>query len=201
MKLYWSSRSPFVRKVMIAAHELGLADRIETVPALVGIAQLNPGVMADNPLNRIPTLLLEDGTALYDSLTICEYLDGLAGPRLFPAGPARWTALNRHAQGSGLLETLVLWRAERGKPPPQQSPEWRDAFAAKTRHALDHFERLAPELLPALDIGQIAIGTALSYLDFRFDDLAWRRGRDALAAWHAGFERRPAVQATRPIDA
>ena len=99
MKLHWSPRSPFVRKVMIAAHELGRGGPAsQTVRTVVAMTKPNAALLADNPIGKIPTLVLDDGTAIYDSLVICEYLDSLAGPRLFPpAGPARWTALTRHA--------------------------------------------------------------------------------------------------------
>ena len=140
MKLHWSPRSPFVRKVMIAAHELGLADRIATVRTVVQMDRPNPALLPDNPIGKIPTLVLDDGTALYDSLTICEYLDGLGGGRLFPApGPARWTALTQHALGNGLLDLLILWRNERDKPAGQQTQAWLDAFAVKTASALGSY--------------------------------------------------------------
>ena len=95
MKLYWSSRSPFVRKVMVCAHECGLAARIECVRTLVMMTRPNPDLLPVNPLGKIPTLVLDDGSALYDSTVICEYLDSLhGGSRLFPeSGPARWTAM------------------------------------------------------------------------------------------------------------
>jgi glutathione S-transferase len=203
MKLYWSSRSPFVRKVMIAAHELGIADRVETVRTFVALSKPNLDLLPDNPLGRIPTLVLEDGSVLYDSLTICEYFDSLAGPRLVPgAGPLRWTVLTWHALGTGMLETLVLWRNERDKPQPQQTPEWLAGFALKTAGALDRLEALAPALdATPFGIGHIAIGCALSYLDFRFASLAWRTGRDQLAAWNQAFEARPSVLATQAVDA
>lgn len=204
MKLHWSPRSPFVRKVMIAAHELGVADRIETVRTVVQMTQPNAKLLLDNPLSKIPTLVLDDGTALFDSLTICEYLDHLAGvPRLFPPpGPARWTALTWHALGNGLLDMLVLWRNERDKKPEQQTAEWLASFVTKTRASLDQLEATAPTLgATPFNIGHIAIGCALSYLDFRFDALGWRGGRDALAAWHQGFSARASVQATQVVDA
>src|SRR5262249_30120247 len=104
MKLMWSSRSPFVRKVMVAAHEVGVAGRIATERVVVAADKPNAQVMALNPLSKIPTLVLDDGTALYDSRVICEYLDALHdGPRLFPADPAaRWRALRRQALGDGV---------------------------------------------------------------------------------------------------
>ena len=86
MKLHWSPRSPFVRKVMIAAHELGLADRLDCVRTVVATTKPHALLMEENPLSKIPTLVLDDGTVIYDSPVICEYLDRLHdGPKLIPA--------------------------------------------------------------------------------------------------------------------
>jgi glutathione S-transferase len=203
MKLHWSPRSPFVRKVMVAAHELGLADHIDPVRTVVRMTQPNADLLPDNPLSKIPTLVLAEGTALFDSLVICEYLDTLAGGgKLFPpAGPERWTALARHALGNGLLDILILLRNERDKPERARLPELLDSFAVKTRAALDRFERDAPVLFAErFNIGHVAVGCCLSYLDFRFPDLGWREGRPALAAWHEGFRARPSAQATEAVD-
>jgi glutathione S-transferase len=203
MRLHWSSRSPFVRKVMVVAHELGLADRIERIPTVVALTRTDAEVLRRNPLGRIPTLVLPDGGALYDSVVICEYLDGLrdGGPLLFPpAGPARIEALRRHALGSGFCEMLLLWRGERMREAP--SDEMLEGFALKARTTLAALERETPALAAApFGIGQVAVGCALSYLDFRFGDLDWRAGCPALAEWHAGFRARPSVQATEHVDA
>ncbi len=202
MRLHWSPRSPFVRKVMVAAHELGLAERIETQRSVVAMAAPNEAVMADNPLGKIPTLLLEDGTVLYDSLVICEYLDSLAGgPTLFPpAGPARWTELRRHALANGLLDVLILWRHERERGTP--TPALLDAFALKARRVLDALEREIGEVAAGpVGIAAITIGVLGGYLDFRFPDLEWRDGRPRLAAWHAEFAQRPSMRATVVVDA
>jgi glutathione S-transferase len=204
MQLLWSSRSPFVRKVMVAAHELGLADRIELTRTAAVMAAVNPELSADNPLNKIPTLILDDGTRLYDSFVICDYLDTMAGGGTLcpPAGPARWRMLGWHALGNGLLDLLIIRRSERDKPADRQTPALLEAFAAKTANTLDHLETLAPALnAEPVGIGQIAIGSALSYLDFRYADLRWRDGREALAAWYADFAARPSMRATEPVDA
>jgi glutathione S-transferase len=201
MKLHWSPRSPFVRKVMIAAHECGVADRITPVRTLVAMTSPNADLLADNPLSKIPTLVLDDGTVLYDSGVICEYLDTLHDkPRLFPAyGPAHWTALRRHALGSGLLDLLVLWRNERDRPQPSQ-PHLQ-AYAVKADASFDALEREAPGLAATpFDIGALAIGCALAYADFRFKDRPWRDGRPQLTAWHAGFAQRPSVRATEFVE-
>lgn len=202
MRLHWSPRSPFVRKVMVAAHELGLADRIATERSVVAMAAPNAAVMADNPLGKIPTLLLEDGTALYDSLVICEYLDSLAGgPTLFPPEEeARWTELRRHALADGLLDILILWRHEREREAP--NPALLDAFALKTRATLDAFEGEVDAVAASpLGIAAITLGVLGAYLDFRFADLGWRTGRPRLAAWHAEFSQRPSMRATVVVDA
>ena len=203
MKLHWSPRSPFVRKVMIAAHELGLVDRLTLVRNVAAMNRPNPAIMADNPLSKIPTLVLEDGSVLVDSSVIVEFLDALAGGGILlaPGGERRWDALSQQALASGLLEVLILWRNEREKPEPRRTPEWLDAFAAKTEATLDRFEAGAANLdgIP-FDVGQIALGCTLSYLDFRFADLDWRSARPELASWHRAFAARPSALATEAVD-
>src|SRR2546430_16960265 len=124
MKLHWSPRSPFVRKVMVAAHELGLAGKIECVRSVAAMSKPNPAIMLDNPLSKIPALVLGDGTVLVDSAVIVEYLDSLAGGGrlLAPAGRQRWLGLSRPALADGLLDLLVLLRHEPGKPARPQTP-------------------------------------------------------------------------------
>ena len=177
LKLYWSPRSPFVRKVMVCAHELGVVDRIETVYALVSMSKVNPEVMGVNPVGRIPALVTDDGLKLYDSHVICEYLDARYGEsRLFRGHTeARWDALRRLALGDALLETLVLWRSEQTRPAPQQSPAVLDAFERKAASAIAALElEDRSRHVAAVDIGDIAIGCALGYLDFRFSEIDWR---------------------------
>jgi glutathione S-transferase len=203
MKLFWSSRSPFVRKVMVFAHETGLADRIEPTQTIVAPTKPNPEVMALNPLNKLPTLVLDNGGVLYDSRVICEYLDGLHdGPRLFPGDPsARIEALRRQALGDGMMDFLLVWLSERSRPAPQQSPDLIAACRTKLTTVLDALEREAPSLAAApFSIAHIAIGCALGYADFRFKDEAWRTGRPQLAAWAETIHARPSFQATQPAD-
>jgi glutathione S-transferase len=201
MKLHWSPRSPFVRKVMIVAHERGIADRLHCVRTVAEMTTPHAELMKDNPLSKIPTLVLDDGVALYDSPVICEYLDALDGdPKLFPQHRlARIVALRRQALGDGLLDLLVLARNERMRAQP--SLAHLASAAARTAATLDHLEREAEALATSpLSIGHIAIGCALSYLDFRFAGQDWRRGRPRLANWHASFAARPSVQVTSPVD-
>jgi glutathione S-transferase len=197
MKLHWSPRSPYVRKVMIAAHETGAAGRLACVRTVAAMTTPHVELMVDNPLSKIPTLVRDDGAPLYDSVVICEYFDGLHdGPKLFPAEPqARWTALRRHALGNGLLDVLLYWRSERLRKQP--APVWLDAYAVKQHATVDALEKEAAALAATpFGIGHIAIGCALSYSDFRFADLDWRRDHPGLAQWHAAFSQRPSVRAT-----
>jgi glutathione S-transferase len=198
----WSSRSPFVRKVMVAAHETGVAHRIATERVVVAADKPDPQVMALNPLSKIPTLALGDGTVLYDSRVIAEYLDTLHdGPRLFPADPAvRWRALRRQALGDGLMEINVLRVTEQRRPRETRSEGHLAAFRLKTASVLDVLEADGLDASGAPDIGQIAVGCALAHLDFRFAADAWRTGRPRLSAWYAAFAERPSMRATEFVD-
>jgi glutathione S-transferase len=203
MKLFWSSRSPFVRKVMVFAHECGLAGRIECERTVVAMTRPNAELLKINPTGKIPTLLLDDGTALYDSTVICEYLDGLhGGAKLFPpAGPARWNALRCHALGSNLLDNLMLWRNEMLRPAVQQSPETLAAFELKVRNAIAALDREAAALTAdAVGIGHVAIACALGYADFRFGELGWRSNNGHIARWYDTFALRPSMTATAHVD-
>lgn len=202
MKLHWSPRSPFVRKVMIVLFETGLSDRVTLVRTPVAMDKPNLDLVGDNPLIKLPTLVLEDGTPVYDSRVICAYLDGLAGGRLTPQEPrARLVAERRQALGDGFLDVLLLYRQERNKPVEKQTAAWLDAFALKVRAVLGTLEAEAPALAePGFDLGRIAIGCALSYMDYRFPDVDWRSGHAALSAWHAGFSQRPSVVRSQPDE-
>lgn len=199
MKLYCSPRSPFVRKVRVAIHELGLARTVELVPTVVRMDAPHQVLLAVNPLGKIPTLITDDGEAIYDSYVIIDYLDRRHGTRLIPAGGEdRDRALIIHALAHGLMEVTVLWRNERDKPEAQQTAGWLDNFRHKTCAALARMEADAGRLgQEQFGIGEIATAVVLSYLDFRFADLEWRHIAPRLARWHAGAEMRPSMQATQ----
>lgn len=199
MKLHWSPKSPFVRKVMIVAHELGCVDALHLQRSVAAMLKPNPAIMADNPLSKIPTLVLDDGQVLFDSAVICEYLDAHFNGSLFPKGEARWPALQQLALGDGLLDALILWRNERERDVPLQPLI--DAFVHKTEATLARLERDVQSLSSGpVEIGQIAIGCALGYLDYRFDTFDWRARAPALAAWYATLAQRPSFIATEPTD-
>jgi glutathione S-transferase len=201
MKLHWSPRSPFVRKVMIVAHERELIERITCVRTVAAMTKPHAELMRDNPLSKIPTLVRDDGVVIYDSPVICEYLDGLDGaPKLFPAGgEARFVALRRQALGDGFLDLLVLARNERERVDP--SEVHLKSTAVRKAAVLKSLEREAGALAAApFGIGHIAIGCALGYLDFRFAGEDWQRDHPRLAAWYGEFAVRPSVRATEHSD-
>lgn len=188
---------------MIAAHELGLSERITCIRSVAALATPNPTIMADNPLSKIPTLVLDDGEVVIDSRTIVEYLDSLAGPGvLVPLeAAARRRALSRQALADGLLDLLILWRNERTKPAERQTEGWIKAFATKAKSTLDRFEQQVADTPPSsFGIGEIALGCALSYADFRFAEFNWRSGRPHLAKWHESFAGRESARATEAVD-
>ena len=195
MKLFWIALSPYARKVLIVAREHRLIEQIEVVPTKVTPA--NPELMQHNPLNKVPTLLLDDGSALYDSAVICEYLDAIgSGPKLFPSsGEARWSALRRHALGSGLSDLFIAWRTDLVLPTEKHVQERFDKYALK---AASIIERLEQELAnrSEFDIGDIAIGCALAYQRLRFPELT-TPDNSVVSRWYAQFDARPSVAATR----
>lgn len=199
MKLRYSTTSPFARKVEVTAHELGLAEKVERVPT--DLSDPNSDLVKINPLRKIPALVADDGTVLYDSPVICEYLDSLVGGRLFPpGGPDRWTALRRQALADGIMDAGVSTRFEMLRPAGTKSEDWMARWRAAIARSVDALEREAEDLAGGLTIGQVAIACALGYLDFRFAADEWRKGRPKLAAWYEAFARRPSMTATLPKD-
>ena len=205
MRLRYSPTSPFVRKVMVVALETGLAERIERINTTVAPTTPNDEVARENPLVKVPALTTDDGLVLYDSPVICEYLDTLhAGPKLFPAsGDARWIALRQQALGDGILEAAILGRYEMLRPKEFQWQDWLDAQLRKVRGALGALEREAEagELGTATDgitIGQVTIGCALGYLDFRYQSEDWRGRSRRLAQWYERLAERKSMQLTQP---
>lgn len=202
MQLFDNPASPFCRKVKVLLHETGQFDAIELVPA--GGAPTNPENMpvAQNPLGKIPALVREGGAALYDSRVICRFLDDQTGAGLYPAQPLLWEVLTLEATADGILDAAVLMVYEaRCRPEDMRVDDWVEAQWAKITRALDALEgRWMSHLHGPLDMGQVATGCALGYLDFRHGDRDWRKGRDSLAAWFGKFAERDSMAATIPHD-
>ena len=202
MKLHSNPASPFGRKVKVIAYEKGLIDRISLHVLQTTAVGPDLGLVADNPLGKIPCLVLEDGAPLYDSRVICEYLDQLrAAPRLFPeSGPDRWDTLRLQALGDGIMDAALLVRYETFlRPEALRWSAWVDGQLDKVHRGLDRVETVdASGFGGRVDIGTIAIACALGYLDFRFATMGWRETRPALAEWFETFAERPSMQSTRP---
>ena len=197
MKLTASGASPYVRKAFACAIARGIDGRIE--PWTIGSA--DPVLAKDNPLAKVPTLVTDDGMALYDSPVICEYLDSVGdAPKLFPpAGPARWKALQQEALADGILDASQPRRREVALPQDDGRKEWIALQQGKVTRALDAFEAEAGSLGLLTTIGEITLGCALGYLDFRFAHEPWRPGRPKLEAWYAKVVAMPPLARTMPV--
>ncbi len=186
MILRSSPPSPFGRKVKIAAALTGLKDKIEVV--LADTSDPTDVLRSQNPLGKIPVLILEDGTVLYDSRVIVEYFDWLAGGDvLIPAEPsARFTTLTRAALTDGILDAAILLRYEDVfRAPEQREPKWMAYQAEKIARALAAFEAAPPT--GRRDVAHIGLACALGYLDLRFGG-RWRETHKSLVAWLDAFE-------------
>lgn len=200
MQLFDSTSSPFVRKVNIVIHELGLENRVQRLSQNAHPVQRDDNLVRFNPLGQAPTLVLDDGSVLCDSRVICEYLDQLGEGRIFPReGPARWKALAWQSLADGLLDAAILMRYEANARPPQYRwAGWETAQWAKVDSVLLALERAAPAFGDRLHIGTLSIACALGYLDFRFAERGWRPECRALADWFARYSSLPPIQATQP---
>jgi len=198
MKLYYSATSPYVRKVNVFTIEAGLDDKIENITTNPWVTDAN--LLADNPLSKVPTLILGDGTVLYDSPVICEYLDSLnTGQKLIPvAGMKRWMALRLQALGDGILDAAVMRFLERKRPEVQQSSDWDATQLSAIQRALVYLENNIDDWNKDLTVGQITVGCALGYLDFRFANDSWRDNQPLLAKWYSSFAERTSMQITQP---
>jgi glutathione S-transferase len=197
MILHYSANSPFARKVMACAIARGIADRIETVGSNPHVSP--EALLKANPLSKIPCLVLEDGTAVFDSPVICEYLDSVGEANgLFPSsGTPRWVRISvMHALADGVADALVARRMHGAAP----ADEARSAFLARQKAAVARglavLEADPPKGLS--DIGAIAVACALGYLDFRFADEPWRDAHPKLAAWFAAVSPLEPLARTAP---
>lgn len=198
MKLLFSPTSPYVRKCLVVAHELGLNGRLQLLTSNAHPINRDREIIQSNPLGKVPTFFTDDGQVLYDSRVICEYLDTLAGGSLFPrSGPARWEALTLQSLGDGMLDAALLARYEDvARPEAMRWPEWRAGQLDKIETSVQHLQAHPALLAGRVDIGAITVGCALWYVDLRFADFGWRGRCPAVAAWYAGFSQRPSMAAS-----
>ncbi|QND51417.1 glutathione S-transferase family protein [Phyllobacterium sp. 628] len=197
MKLLYQTHSPYARKVLVAIHESGLAGEVEVIHHETSPTRRNEDVYALNPLGKVPVLITSDGTAIFDSTVICDYIDGLhEREKLIPAnGEARWNALRLQTIAQGMADSgiVVRWETER-RPEELRWSVMRDAQLQKIEAACD-FVEMSVDFGGPLDIGKIALGTTLSWIAFR-NVYAFEVGRPKLSAWYNAFCERPSMLAT-----
>ena len=197
MKLYFSPPSPFSRKVRVLARELGL--KLEEIE---GSSRGNMDFRRINPLGKIPALMLDDGSALFDSPVICEYLNHVGGGKFFPGmslwrhTSGRWKALGLQALGDGIADAAVTMRYELTEPEERRNQDRMARCKATIAAGIDALERVNFAKDPT--IGEIAVACALGYIDFRLPDLDWKDSHPKLSAWYARFCEYPAMKATAP---
>jgi glutathione S-transferase len=197
MKLYYQTHSPFARKVLVFAHEAGLAQRIEVIHHETSPTRRNETVFADNPLGKVPVLIRPGLSPLFDSDVICAYLDTLnPARRLIPLeGEARWSALRLQAVAQGICEAGISLRWETVRRPAElRYPPLQEGYTQKLIASYDWLETGLDVAAP-LDLGQIALATALDWIEFR-ELPSFRQGRPRLTAWFSAFAGRPSMQAT-----
>ena len=198
MKLYTSPTTPFGRKILVLLREYDLLGRVSV--ELVSGTPLDAGSMpvVHNPLGKIPVLVLEDGTAIYDSRVISRFLDDHFGLGIYPKDPDLWPFLAREAAIDGIIEAAVSMAYEvRLRPENLRFAPWVDGQWAKITRALDMFEAAPPT--GDINMEHIALACALAYLDFRHDARGWRAGRPRLAEWQGGMAGRQTMRDTQPI--
>jgi glutathione S-transferase len=200
MRVHVNPASPFARKVRIVARESKTLERLQEVETAVSPVAPNSDLANANPLIKIPALILDDGTVLYDSRVICEYLDSLGSAALFPAsGPERWNALRLQALCDGILDAAVLTRYETAVRP--QELQWLDWIAGqrkKIEGGIAALEREQSGWGERFGIGQITAACACGYLDFRFPQINWRTEYPGLAKWFERVSARSSVRETAP---
>jgi glutathione S-transferase len=199
MKGYASANSPYARKVRIAAIETGQPDLIDWT--MMNREQRAARTPAINPLGKVPAVVMDDGSALYDSPVIVEWVDSLhSGQKLIPqSGPKRWKALTLAALGDGLGEAAIAVNLELLKPDPSQALI--DRQGGKAKSALAALNADCVNFNDPPKIGEIAVACAIGYMELRGVLSGWRDDCPALVAWYGAINQRPAFAATAPAGA
>ena len=200
MKLYHSPLSPYVRKVMVTLDLTGQLGEVELIPGSGTPLAPNDATVGANPLGKIPCLIGDDGTAMFDSRVICRYLDHRAKAGLYPEGDALFPVLTAEALADGIIDAVLLTAYEwRLRPEEFRYQPWVDGQVAKVERGLAALEQTGLVLTGPINAARIAAGCAIGYVDFRLADLGWRDRCPTLAAWYAEFAATPAMKATAPV--
>lgn len=202
MTLFYSATSPFVRKVMVLLHETDQLAKVALQEVQLSPINPSPEVNAANPAGKIPALRLADGSLLFDSRVIVEYLDQQhpGQPLLAASGSARWNCLTLCSLADALLDAAVLIRYESFlRPQDKRWDAWHNAQQDKIERALVHFELLvSASLSQSFDLAAISLACALGYIDLRQPELGWRQRYPQLATWYSEVSLRPSLLATQP---
>jgi len=201
-RLFFSPASPYVRKVMVAAHERGVADQVELLPSAAWPVKRDPEIVRHNSTGKVPCLLLADDSPVFDSRVITAYLDsiGTSGATIYPQDDSRFTVLTVEALGDAILDAALLHRYENVlRPEEKRWDDWARGQMEKIDSGLDDLDgRWFEAISGPFHAGAIAVACALGYLDFRFADKDWRNGRERLAAWYDEVAKRPSMAQTAP---
>ena len=200
MKLYHNPASPFVRKVRVVASECGITDQLQLEEVALTPVSTPDAIAAENPLGKIPSLVLDNGVTLFDSRVICEYLDTEFSGGLIPvSGEQRWSALRQQAIADGFCDAAVLVRYEGFvRPEDKQWSEWMEGQLKKCRRSVDLLEQECKNFVDTADIGNLSVAIALGYFDFRNSSEKWRDRAPTLATWFEKFSQRPSLTETQP---
>ena len=201
LKLFYSDRSPYVRKVMVTLHEVNLFENVE----IVGVRTNPLGVVEDlvdvSPLGKIPTLVLPDGTTIFDSRVICSYLNSIGKSDLYLAKEnLKWSIKTAEANFDGILDAALLMVYERRyRQDKYQNAEWLENLWKKIERTLDFYNNRSSKILSgSVNMGQISLGCALGYLDYRHNNRNWRAKNQYLRDWFAEFSERLSMKNTIP---
>ena len=203
MKLYYGTTSPYVRKVVVSAHECGLHDRIERIETFPWETGTEYGSV--NPVGKVPALITDDGQVLYDSPVIVEYLDSLHdGPKLIPAsGPERFECLRIAALADGMMDAVILLFSELTRRPKELHWDyWDKRMRGTVARSLDALEKDAVNFNPDQpDMAQIATAVGVGWIDFRTDtiNVDWKSGHPNLVAWFEKIAQRPSMTGSVPV--
>lgn len=192
MKLFYSTTSPYARKVLLYGRKQGF--EIETVAC----NPLDDGadLLAVNPLAKIPTLVTEGGDAIFDSSVIMERLMDMAAAAR--TGDAYFEGLQIMAVTDGILDAALSLVMESRRDEAEQSAYWQGRWHRAIDRALTHLEVSYADQLQGWGAAEIATACTLDYLAFRLPHIDWRQGRPKLSAWFDGVAARPDFTATDP---
>ncbi|MBD3652684.1 glutathione S-transferase N-terminal domain-containing protein [Kangiella sp.] len=196
MKLIYSTASPYARTARIFVHELGLGEQVEEV---FQHPFENPAELIEaNPLCKVPCLIDDEGKAIFDSQVICEYLDALAGPRLFKEIHNDWHLKTLYSLTRGLLDSAVAWQQDKMREPGQRSEFWQERFIKSIDRGLEYFEQRLDELPKEFSAIHANLITVLEYLDFRHPGYQWQEKFNGLKNWWIAYKEKPSLVETQP---